>query len=70
MGKIRESYVQCDGCGTKFRLPFFIEDTKTFSYAVLWGNRAKCPNCAITIDCNKGNMSYVLEDEGSPPPSV
>ena len=67
MEKIRESYVQCGECGTKFRLPFFIGDTKTFSYAVLWGNRAKCPNCGITIDCNEHNMSYVLEDDGDRP---
>jgi hypothetical protein len=67
MEKIRESFVQCGQCGTKFRLPFFIGDTKTFFYAVLW---AKCPNWGITIDCNKDNMSYVLEDEGSPPAPI
>ena len=69
MAKIRESFIACNHCGTKFRSPFFIGDTKTFSHAILWGNRVKCPFCEVTIDCNERNMSYVVEEstqEASP----
>ena len=66
MAKIKESFIQCSHCSTKFRSPFFIGDTKTFSHAILWGYRVKCPLCEITIDCNERNMSYVLDDEGAP----
>ena len=62
MAKIKESFIQCGHCGSKFRSPFFIGDTKTFSHAILWGNRVKCPSCELTIDCNERNMSYVLEE--------
>ena len=62
MAKIRESFIACNHCSTKFRSPFFIGDTKTFSHAILWGNRVKCPFCEVTIDCNERNMSYVIED--------
>lgn len=67
MAKIKESFIKCGNCGTKFRSPFFIGDTKTFSHAVLWGNRVKCPFCELTIDAKKENMSYVLEDEPGGP---
>jgi hypothetical protein len=63
--KIKESFIQCSHCSTKFRSPFFIGDTKTFSHAILWGNRVKCSYCEVTIDCNERNMSYVLDGEVS-----
>ncbi len=62
MAKIKESFIQCKHCSTKFPSPFFIGDTKTFSHAILWGNRVKCPSCNVTFDCNERNMSFVLED--------
>ena len=63
--KIKESFIQCSHCSTKFRSPFFIGDTKTFSHAILWGNRGKCSYCEVTIDCNERNMSYVLDEHPS-----
>lgn len=62
MAKIKAAFIQCGHCGTKFPSPIFLGDTKTFESATLWGNRAQCPNCQRMIDCNKENMSYVLED--------
>lgn len=67
MAKIKESFITCRHCRTKFRCPFYIGDTKTFSYAVLWGNRVKCPSCEVTNDCDERNMSYVLENVPGPP---
>lgn len=61
--KIRESFIECAHCSTEFRCPFHIGDTKTFSHAILWGARVRCPCCDVTSDCNERNMSYVLEDD-------
>jgi hypothetical protein len=66
MAKIKASFIECGHCGMKFRCPFYIGDTKTFSHAILWGNRVKCALCEVTIDCNEQNMSYVLEDQPDP----
>lgn len=66
MAKIKESFIECGHCGTKFRSPFYIGDTKTFSHAILWGIQVKCASCEVTIACNEQNMSYVLEDEADP----
>ena len=65
MAKIKESFVECGQCGTKFRCPFEISDTKTFFHATLWGTRVKCPNCAATFECTQRNMSYVLDEDGT-----
>lgn len=61
--KIKESYIDCGHCGMRFRCPFYIRDTKTFSHAIMWGNRVKCSLCEVTIDCDERNMSYILEAE-------
>ncbi len=63
MAKIKESYIQCGHCGTKFTSPIFIGDTDSFESATMAGNRAQCPNCRKMIHCNKENMSYLLDDE-------
>jgi hypothetical protein len=56
--KIKGTFVECTQCGTKFRCPFHIPDTKTFFHATLWGARVKCPHCDVILECTAGNMSY------------
>ncbi len=64
MAKIKESFIKCGHCGTKFRSPIHFGDTESFDSATLSNNTAQCPNpkCRKTIHCNKENMSYVLAD--------
>ena len=63
MAKIKDCFVECGYCEAVFRCPFFIGDTKTFSHAVLWGNRVKCRSCDVSFDCHAGNMSYVIDKD-------
>lgn len=63
MDRIKDSFIACEHCSTEFRCPFHIVDTKTFSHAILWGARVKCPCCGVTSECNERNMSYVLEGD-------
>lgn len=63
MAAIKESFIKCGHCGTRFNSPIFLGDTETFESAMTWGNKAQCPNCKEMIHCNKENMSYVLADE-------
>ena len=60
MAKIKESFIKCK-CGHRFNSPIFFGDTETFESATTWGNSAQCPKCRVMMDCNKTNMSYVLE---------
>ncbi len=63
--KIKESYITCGYCGTKFQSPIFFGDTDSFDSAITAGNTAQCPNknCRKMIHCNRKNMSYLLADE-------
>ncbi len=63
MAKIKESYIQCGHCGTKFRSPIFFGDTDSFDTATTAGNTAQCPKCHKVIHCNRENMSYLLADD-------
>lgn len=62
MARIKESFVQCGRCKTKFRSPIFFADTDTFETATTSGNITQCPSCNALISCNKDNMSYTLAD--------
>jgi hypothetical protein len=59
--KIKAVNIKCAHCGTTFPSPIFMGDVPTFESALTWGNKAQCPTCHRMIDCNKDNMSYVLE---------
>jgi hypothetical protein len=65
MSTISEAYIRCDRCSSSFRCPFPIPDTKTFSYAVLWGMRVRCRTCETTIHCDATNMSYICDHAGA-----
>ena len=63
MAKIKESHIKCGNCDTRFRSPIFFENTEAFETATMVGNVAQCPKCGQMINCNKENMSYVLDDD-------
>lgn len=63
MAKIKESFIKCGNCGTRFPSPIFFADTRAFETATMSGNKAQCPKCRQMIHCNKENMSYALADE-------
>jgi hypothetical protein len=59
--KIKSVNIKCGHCGTSFRSPIFFGDVGSFETATTAGNKAQCPKCKRMIDCNKENMSYILE---------
>jgi hypothetical protein len=63
MAKIKESFITCGYCRTKFGSPIFFASTESFESAIMSGNRAQCANpaCGKMINCNSENMSYTLE---------
>lgn len=63
MAAIKESFVKCTNCGSRFNSPMFFGNTEIFDAATTWGNKVQCPECKTMIDCNKDNMSYVLADD-------
>jgi hypothetical protein len=46
---IRDSFVDCGHCGGRLRFPIPLEDTKAFSYALLWGCRVSAQPVAARL---------------------
>jgi hypothetical protein len=63
MAEIKESFIKCPKCSTRFPSPIFFGDTISFETATTWGNTAQCPKCGDMVKCNKENMSYTLADD-------
>jgi len=59
--KINSVHVLCGHCNTRFESPIFIGTIEAFETLMTSGNKVFCPNCHTPIQCNKENMSYVLE---------
>lgn len=60
MVRIKESFIKCKS-GHRFTSPIFFGSVSAFETATTSGNKAQCPTCRVMVDCNKTNMSYVLE---------
>lgn len=59
--RIKDVFIKCGHCGHRFESRNKIGDVRGFETAITMGNKVACPNCREMIDCNKENMSYVLE---------
>lgn len=61
MARIRELFIECGFCGTKFHSMAFAE-AEVLEAALAAGHMVNCPKCGKRILCNKGNTSYTVED--------
>jgi hypothetical protein len=61
MARIKELFVECGFCGTKFNSKAFAE-TDALESALATGHMVDCPKCGKRILCNKSNTSYTLEE--------
>lgn len=61
MARIRELFIECGFCGTKFHSNAFAQ-TEALEAALTAGHMVSCPKCGKRILCNKGNTSYTVED--------
>ena len=61
MARIRELFIVCGFCGTKFNSKDFSE-SEVLDAALATGHSVGCPKCGKQILCNKSNSSYTLEE--------
>jgi len=56
--------IKCLHCKHKFPSPIFMSPYSAFNTGTLAGNKAQCPKCQQTTECNKENFIALFDGGG------